>query len=428
MPTKELICTGCGATLEKSAGHCPECLTPVVVRESDSTGESERPLLAEIRRRATEQSLAEGRKHSGPLVYLSPEDEGRRFPLLTRAQWAIIAAAIVLVLLAGVVAFLLWQQQRRDSTSTVSPPGASSQAAAQTSGTPDVSASPTPTPTLDDTAIMTAVKAAVTNYNPTGHSNYALEVKEGIVTITGNAETMPEKEGVENVVRAVGGVKAIVNNLIVRLTPVMVPAGLTPAKEKKLEDALRRGQDSDRQSREDADRRRDQTEAQNEIDRRRREAAALRIREEEERLRRENDEKLQREAAEYERKLEEQRRIEAERRTRAEQARLETSVLKSGTIAWSGLVDGVAEIIISGGSASLRNISGEQPREVKSSFSAQVPRAPIAVKLLSSTGRGKVEVSQEPGAANGYTTIVRVDDSAKGGLQRYEFTLRWTVR
>lgn len=390
--------------------------------------EDERPLLAEIRRRAVEQNAEAGELHSGPLVYLSPEDEGRRFPLLTRAQWAIIAAAIVLVLLSIFIGFLLWRQQKRDSGASTQQ-GPSAQIAANAGATPDaVAASPTPSPTLDDATVLTAVKAAVTNYNPTGFSNYSLEVKDGIVTLGGNAETMPEKEGVENVVRPVPGVKAIVNNLIVRLTPVMVPAGLTPIEARRLEDALRKGQDADRQSRDDADRRREQTDAQNEIDRRRREAAAARLREEEERLRREAEEKLQREAAEYERKLEEQRRLEAERRSRAEQARLDANVLKSGTVAWSGIVDGVAEIIISGGSASLRNISGEIAREVKSSFSAQVPRAPIAVKLLATTGRGTVEIAQEPSAANGYTTIVRVDDSAKGGQQRYEFTLRWSVR
>jgi hypothetical protein len=431
MASNKVICTGCGVLLDRAAGVCPECLTPVVLREPEGrefNDEEERPLLAEIRRRATELSEDKEQKHSGPLVYLSPEDEGRRFPLLTRAHWAIIAAAIVLLLLAAIIGFLLWRQQKRDAGAS-SQTGSNAVAAAQTAGTPNgASASPTPTPSLDDSSVLAAVKAAVTNYNPTGFSNYTLEIKEGIVTIGGNADTMPEKEGVENVVRPVAGVKAIVNNLIVRLTPVMIPAGLSPVEAKKLEDALRKGQDTDRQSREEADRRHDQIESQNEVDRRRREAAANKLREEEERLRREADEKLQREAADYERKLEDQRRLEAERRARAEQARLEASVLKSGTVAWSGIVDGVVEIIISGGSASLRNISGELAREVKSSFSAQVPRAPITVKLLSSTGRGTVAISQEPGAANGYTTIVRVDDSAKGGQQRYEFTLRWTAR
>jgi hypothetical protein len=280
-----------------------------------------RPLLAEIRRRTSEGVAAPEEVPTGPLVYLSPEDEGRRFPLLTRAQLTMIAAGGILLLLTLIVGFLLWRQQRRD-TSRAAQLGSIAQPAAVPAGSPAApGASPSPTPVPDDNSILAGVKAAVTNYNPTGFSNYTLEVKEGIVTITGNADTMPEKEGVENVVRPVSGVKAIVNNLVVRLTPVMVPAGLTVAEVKRMEDALRKGQDTDRQSRDDADRRREQLEAQNEIDKRRRDAAAIRVREEEDRLRREAEDKMQREAAEYERKLEEQRRLEAERRARAEQAR-----------------------------------------------------------------------------------------------------------
>lgn len=428
MASNEVVCTGCGTALEPTVRVCPKCETAIVVATQTGSfgvrGQGDRPLLAEIRRKAVERTGFEA-EPSPPLVFLSPEDEGRRFPLLTRAQIAIIAAGIFLFLLMTLIGYLLWRQQRRDSVA------ASARVAVQPAATPAASplleSSPSPTP-HDDAGILAAVKAAVTNYNPTGFSNYSLEVKDGIVAVSGNAETQPEKEGVENVVRPVPGVKAIINNLIVRLTPVMVPSGLSQTETRRLEEALRKGQDSDRQAKEDTDRRREQIEAQQESDRRRREAAATRIREEEERLRREADEKLQREAAEYERRLGDQRRLEAERRARAEQARLEATILQSGTIAWSGSVDGVAEVIISGASASVRNLNGEPPRDVKSSFSAQLPRAPISVKLLSTTGRGTIVISQEPTASNGYTTIVRLDDSAKGGQQRYEFTLRWTVR
>lgn len=427
MVRNEVACTSCGTMLAPNVRVCPSCGSVVVAQQMAALPIKElgeRPLLAEIQRKAIERVADESLPPS-PHVLLSPEEEGRRFPLLTRAQITIIAAGILLLLFMLVVGYLLWRQQRRDSA--VVSTGAVGQAAGPTAISPTPESSPAPTP-ADDAAVLASVKAAVTNYNPSGFSNYSLEVKDGIVTIGGNADTQPEKEGVENVVRPVPGVKAIVNNLIVRLTPVMLPSRLSESEARRLEEALRKGQDTDRQAKEEADRRREQIEAQQESDRRRREAAAARIREEEERLRREAEEKLQREAADYERKLEDQRRLEAERRARAEQARLESSVLKSGTIAWSGIVDGIAEVIISGGSASVRNINGEPPREVKSSFSAQVPRAPIVVKLLSNTGRGTIAISQEPSAANGYTTIVRLDDSAKGGQQRYEFTLRWTAR
>ena len=416
----EVICAGCGVTLEPRVRVCPHCS---LARES-SVKALDRPLLAAIQSKSAAQSETPA-VAARPLVFLSDEDNRRRFPLLTGAQITLIGAGVFLLVLMLVVGYLLWRQQKRESIAT------SLRAAAKVtpSPTPLPSAEATARPSpVDDVAILAAAKAAVTNYNPTGYPRYAIEVKDGIVTVTGETETQPEKDGVENVIRPIAGVRAIVNNLIVRLAPVIMPFRLNEAEARRLDDALRKGLEPDRQAKDDSDRQRAQVEAERETERRRRDAAAAKIREEEERLRREAEEKLQREAAEYERRLEEQRRLEAERRARAEQARLEASVLRSGTIAWSGIVDGAAEILISGGSASVRNLSGEPPREVRSSFSAPVPRAPIAVKLLSTVGRGSIAIAQEPSAANGYTTIVRVDDSARGGQQRYEFTLRWSVR
>ena len=415
----KVICAGCGVTLEPRVRVCPDC---GLSRES-MVKSHDRPLLAAIQSKSAAQAETTA-VAPGPLVYLSPEDDRRRFPLLTRAQITLIGAGVFLLILMLVIGYLLWRQQKRESIATGTRP-----AQAITSPTPVPSpgaiASPTP---VDDAAILASARAAVTNYNPTGYPRYTVEVKDGIVTVTGEAETQPEKDGVENVIRPIAGVKAIVNNLIVRLAPVMAPYRLNEAEARRLDEALRKGLETDRQVKDDSDRQRAQNDVEREGERRRRDAAAAKIREEEERLRREAEEKLQREAAEYERRLEEQRRLEAERRTRAEQARLEASVLRSGTIAWSAIVDGTTEILISGGSASVRNLNGEPPREVRSSFSAPVPRAPIAVKLLSAVGRGSITIAQEPSAANGYTTIVRVDDSARGGQQRYEFTLRWSAR
>src|SRR5262249_55811458 len=167
---------------------------------------------------------------------------------------------------------------------------------------------------------------------------------------------------------------------------------------------------------------------QSDAQRETREKAAAKLREEEAALRKAAEDKLRREAEEYEKRQEELRRAEAERRARAEQARLEASALRSGTVAWSGMIDGVDEVVFSGASASVRHINGNPPREVKASFSAPIPRSPVSVALISTNGRGVISVVQQPSAANGYTTIVRVDDSAKSGDKRYEFTLRWSAQ
>lgn len=391
---------------------------------TEGTNSQERPLLQAIREKST--STDELQEPSSSHIYLSPPDEGRRFPLLTKPRAVLIAAVAFLLLIACIVAFLLWRQQTRDTrTATISrEKGGLKEAAASVTPTPEAS----PAMALTDQAILEAVKTAVSNYNPPGFGKYAFEINQGVVTINGEAETQPEKDGVENVVRPLPGVKAIVNNLVVRLNSVMTPVKLNQAEAKRLDEAMRKQLeqqastepkvDPEVQKKLDADR---------EADRKRRDLAAAKNREEDDRTRREEEDRLNREAADYQRRIEEMRTAEAQRRARAEQAKLETSVLKLGTIAWSGMVDGVAEIVISGNSASVRSVSGEMPREVKSSFSAPVPHAPVQVNLVTSTGRGAVSLAQQPSASNGYTAIVRVDDSAKSGFQRYEFTLRWPL-
>ena len=393
--------------------------------EASNVPAEERPLLQAIREKVASPEVVP-EESAPPLVILSPEDEVRRFPILTRPKLTLIIAASILIVLSGLVGFFLWRQHQRDAKVA---------AAAQmtkggtmpTSGGP-LEPSPTPSTTLTDLAILEAVKTAVANYNPTGYSRYGLLVVDGIVTVSGEADTQPEKDGVENVIRPLPGVKAIVNNLVVRLTGVMVPVKVNEAEAKRLDEAMRKQFEAGGQPSPEADGQSRQSEAEREADRKRREIAAAKIREEEGKARREEEDRLAKEAADYQRRLEESRQSEAKRRARAEQARLETSVLKLGTIAWSGMVDGVAEIVITGGSASVRSVSGEAPREVKSSFSAPVPKAPMAVDLISSAGRGAISLAQQPAPGNGYTAIVRVDDSAKGGFQRYEFTLRWTLQ
>ena len=387
----------------------------------------ERPLLQAIREKGASPEIA-SEESAPPLVFLSPKDEVRRFPILTRPKLTLIIAASILILLSGIVGFLLWRQNQRDAKLAASAQAAKAAQMAASSGG-SLEATPTPAPNLTDLAVLEAVKTAVANYNPTGYTRYSLAVTEGIVTIGGETDTQPEKDGVENVVRPLPGVKAIVNNLVVRLTGVMVPVKVNEAEAKRLNEAMRKDIEARGQTPQpDAEGPGRPSEAEREADRKRRELAAAKNREEEDKARREEEDRLAKEAAEYQRRLEEQRQSEAKRRARAEQARLETSVLKLGTIAWSGMVDGVAEIVITGGSASVRSVSGEAPREVKSSFSAPVPRAPMAVDLISTAGRGAISLAQQPTPSNGYTAIVRVDDSAKGGFQRYEFTLRWKLQ
>jgi hypothetical protein len=102
------------------------------------------------------------------------------------------------------------------------------------------------------------------------------------------------------------------------------------------------------------------------------------------------------------------------------------SLLASGTVAWSGVVDGADEVLLTGAAATVRNLAGAPARDVRSSFSAPLPLEPLAVRLLSTDGRGPITIVQQPAADNGFTTIVRLDDRQRGGAGRYQFTLRWS--
>jgi hypothetical protein len=367
-------------------------------------------------------------------VLLAPGEERRRFPLFTTAQWTLIALGVALLLMMIVIAYLLWRQQQRDTAPVVNPSVVA--ARPSPSATPIPETSPTPNPS-DDQAIYESVRTQLAAYNPSGFSRYRFEVKDGVVTINGEAAHQPEKDGVDSVLKLITGVKSVVNSLKVKpdekvkLDEALAPVKLNLAEAKILDEALRREVESREQATNVAPPNPPQQPKQTQPSDAQRDAqlrAAAKFREEDMATRRAAEEKIRRDAEEYERKQEELRRAEAERRARAEQSRVEVVSLRSGTVAWSGTVDGVDEVVISGSSASVRHVNGASPREVKASFSAPVPRSPVSVALISANGRGAISVVQQPSAANGYTTIVRVDDSSKGGDKHYEFTLRWTAQ
>ncbi len=378
--------------------------------------------LSAIRQQRVNQRPSEFSPASD-MVFLSPNEAKRRFPLFTSAQLTLIAIGTGLIMIMLVIAYLLWRQQQRDIARPMVSPAAAIQPSPVVSPTPDPS--PTPTPT-DDAALMESVKASLLAYNPLGFTHYKLEIKEGVVTISGEAEHQPEKDGAENVVKLVTGVKSVVNNLKVKPEQPSAPVKLNPAEARLLDDALRKQIQTDEQNRNDQSRQSPQ-DPQREAERQRREQMIAKQREEDLAQRKAAEDKLRREAEDYEKRQEELRRTEAERRARAEQAKLEASILRSGTVAWSGAVDGIDEIILSGSSASVRHLSGAPPREVRVSFSAPIPRSPVIVKLVTTSGRGQFQIVQQPSASNGYSTIIRIDDSGKGGDKRHEFTLRWSL-
>ncbi|MEK7831180.1 MAG: BON domain-containing protein, partial [Acidobacteriota bacterium] len=365
-------------------------------------------------------------------VLMSPNDEQRRFPIFTRAQFSLIAVGAALLLLALIVGWLVWRQQRRDVIQAAN--AAAAQVPAAMAAMSNLSPEPLPSPAGgEDQALFESVKTALAAYNPIGFGRYTFEVKDGIVTLNGSTEHQPEKDGAENVVRLLVGVKSVVNNLQVKPGAISEPIKLNLAEAqlltKAMDEAMRRQIQESQPTTVQTNQNQPAAtpDAAREAERLRREQLAAKQREEETAQRVAAEEKLRRETDAYEKRMEEMRRSETERRVRAEQARADSTTLRYGTIAWSGIVDGVDEVIISGSSASVRHIGGNMPRETRASFSTAVPRSPVEVKLIWITGRGQVDIVQQPSSANGYTTIVRIDDSQKGGDKRYEFTLRWSL-
>ncbi len=464
MTSDTVFCLGCGITLRPFMKRCPRCgaerdavseLTAPAVLGETSSGPKALPAavtddlqaapkitktavipLDETKRRAL---IQEEGAASYDAIVLSPPDEVRRFPLFTRAQLVLLLVGLGLLLVGLLIGYLLWKRDVKDTVATLSRQqlGALPPPAVVPSGaglTPNQNASPTPTVTVDDQVLSEETRKTLIAYNPTGFTRYKFTVKEGVITLTGEAAHQPEKDGATNVLRLLAGVKTVVNNLVVKPdaqappTPVLLPTPVSaqaslspPAQPEEVKPSETTASPDSSQA---------ALEAQREAERLKQEIEAARQRAAEAQRQRELEAQRQREAedARQRQQAEDARRLEAERQTRPAPNRPETSSLRSGTVAWSGLVDGVAEIVISGSSASVRHVSGEAVREARASFSAAAPRSPVSVKLVSSNGRGAIRVVQEPDAANGYTTIVRIDDSANGGAKLHQFTLRWTLQ
>lgn len=456
---QQLSCAACGERLSATATVCPRCgaLRSVAVVDEPATGnaaqaqESEasppmndadtRPRPGAESEKATAGAAAtkDATVSVAPhLFYIAPAEEKHREWRFCPERLKRAAGVTAFLLLLGSMGAGYWWNTRKEEArqfAALQQALARQQQQQPALALPETPVPlPTPTP-VDDQTLAANLRLALTNYNLMGAAmRYKYEVRDGVVTLAGEAENQAEKDGVENVVKAVSGVKAVVNTMTVKNAAsadqikVASAPKLSEAEAKRLEEILNKEQ-AENQRRAEEERRKQEAQrtAEQEAERRRREEAAAKLREEEAALRRQAEERLRQEAAEYERRQAEQRRLEQERRARIEQARLEAGTLRTGTVAWSGIVSGIEEVVITGASASVRHVSGEPVREARASFSAPVPRAPVSVKLLASSGRVPVKIVQEPSAANGYTTIVRVGDGEKGG-KRGEFTLKWSAQ
>ena len=97
----------------------------------------------------------------------------------------------------------------------------------------------------------------------------------------------------------------------------------------------------------------------------------------------------------------------------------------AGALRWSGQVDAVAEIRIQGRRVEYISRSGRSLYDVRYDVrGAGLPAYAVPLDLRRFAGRGNVFIAQYPQSWNGWTAVIRIDDS-RGGADAYDFDLRW---
>ncbi len=91
---------------------------------------------------------------------------------------------------------------------------------------------------------------------------------------------------------------------------------------------------------------------------------------------------------------------------------------------WSGQVDDTAIITLRGRDVRTRTEQGRGVTNVSEQVNGQLPDRRVNVALREVSGRGQVQVIEQPSPRNNYTARVRVRDS-QGGSARYSFVLDW---
>jgi hypothetical protein len=92
---------------------------------------------------------------------------------------------------------------------------------------------------------------------------------------------------------------------------------------------------------------------------------------------------------------------------------------------WSGRVDSVARITIQGGGAHVSLIGSEDNGAGDLHVRNELPHRDGTITVQIASGRGDVDVVQQPRADNDYIAIVRIRDHS-GGADRYQLTALWT--
>lgn len=95
-----------------------------------------------------------------------------------------------------------------------------------------------------------------------------------------------------------------------------------------------------------------------------------------------------------------------------------------GSLRWRGRVDMEILLEVRGNTVTERNVAGTPFNNGKFSFTAPMPARALQLRLRNIKVRGTVEIAEQPSAANNWTAVLRLRDTA-GGAADYEFELSW---
>ena len=93
-------------------------------------------------------------------------------------------------------------------------------------------------------------------------------------------------------------------------------------------------------------------------------------------------------------------------------------------VTWSGDVDDAATVFLQGGKAWTDNVTKKGVDNATTTFDSPLHSAPVTVKLTNVTGRGQVNVIQQPTQTDNCTVGVRILDP-QSGKGSYKFMLTW---
>ena len=96
-----------------------------------------------------------------------------------------------------------------------------------------------------------------------------------------------------------------------------------------------------------------------------------------------------------------------------------------GMLRWSGRVDDLVELRINGRRVEAITRSGRRVEDVNSSVRGNgLPARDLTITVDRHSGRGNVQVVQQPSAWNNFTAVIRIDDP-QGGASFYDLSAFW---